>query len=104
MSRVYSFRLSENNPREIQAKEVIETWISQGHPLRHILTEALIRLGNNGDSLDGMEKLLDRLVAVLEGLENGDMHIISEGEKANSILPNSFIESVRKSAKQGLNT
>jgi hypothetical protein len=49
MSKVYSFRLSENNPREIQAREVMEALISQGYPLRYILTEALIWYGNQSD-------------------------------------------------------
>ena len=41
MSKVYSFRLDENNPREAQAREVIDAWVSKGYSLRHILTEAL---------------------------------------------------------------
>ena len=104
MSKVFSFRLSEDNPREIQAMEVMEVWISQGYPLRYILTEALIRLGNNDDSPEGVEWLLDRLATVLEGLENGKIQVISESEKVFPDLPSTFIESIMKSAKQGLNT
>jgi hypothetical protein len=104
MSKVFSFRLSEDNPREIQAMEVMEVWISQGYPLRYILTEALIRLGNNSDSPEEIEKLLDRLVALFEGLENGNIHINTKSVDTNSALPSTFIESIMKSAKQGLNT
>ena len=72
--------------------------------LRYILTEALIRLGTKGDSPEGMEKLLIRLAVVLYGLENGKTHIPSERGELNSTLPNSFIESVMRPAKQGVNT
>ena len=48
MSKVYSFRLDENNPREAQAREVIETWFSQGYSLRHQLVDVLISFQNKG--------------------------------------------------------
>jgi hypothetical protein len=41
MSKVYSFRI-ENNPREAQAREVIDAWVTQGYSLRHIIVCALI--------------------------------------------------------------
>jgi hypothetical protein len=44
MSKVFSFRLDENNPREAQAMEVIDTWASRGYSLRYVLVEALIDL------------------------------------------------------------
>lgn len=42
MSKVYSFRLDENNPREAQAREVIEAWVEEGYSLRYAVVEALI--------------------------------------------------------------
>jgi hypothetical protein len=104
MSKVYSFRLSEDNPREIKATEVMKAWISQGYPLRYILTEALIGLGNKGDSIEGMEKFFDRLIPVIERLVNGEVDIRNGSGDLNSALQESFIASVIKSAKQDLNT
>lgn len=52
MSKVFSFRLREDNPREVQAQDVIEAWISEGYSLRHILTEALLQYDNNGNHLE----------------------------------------------------
>jgi hypothetical protein len=66
MSKVYSFRLSEDNPREIQAIEVMDALISQGYPLRYILTDALIRYGNPSDCQEEIEKILDHVAALLE--------------------------------------
>ena len=44
MSKVYSFRLDENNPREAQAREVINAGAEDGYSLRYIVTEALLGL------------------------------------------------------------
>ena len=45
MSEVVSFRLNKDNPRERQALVILETWCAQGYNARYILTEALIKLG-----------------------------------------------------------
>ena len=45
MSDVFSFRLESKNPREAQAREVIDAWAKQGYGLRHIMMEALLLLG-----------------------------------------------------------
>ena len=50
MSKVCSFRLDSDNPREAQAIEVIDNWVSQGYSLRNLLTEALIKRGINQDN------------------------------------------------------
>ena len=88
-----------NNHISVQRK-ISEARVSQRYLLRYILTEALIRLSNDGDSPEGMENLPDRLVTVLEVLENGNIRLVNESGKADSSLPNSFIESVRKSANR----
>lgn len=61
MSKVFSFRLREDNPREVQAKEVVEAWISQGYSLRYILTEALIQYGNKGEYNEAIGDLVEEL-------------------------------------------
>jgi hypothetical protein len=49
MSKVYSFRLDSENPREALAMDVINTWVSQGYSLRRILTDALINYQDKGN-------------------------------------------------------
>ena len=42
MSKVFSFRLNDDNPREAQAREEIKAWVKEGYSLRYIITEALL--------------------------------------------------------------
>ena len=44
MSKVISFRLNKNNPREAIAWHVLQARIAKGYSIRHIMTEALIKL------------------------------------------------------------
>jgi len=101
MSKVFSFRLREDNPREVQAKEVIETWASQGYSLRHILTEALIRYGDNEHNRVEMDDLLEQFRGLLLKSINGQ--ILDKAVGNDEIpLPHNFIEAVRKSVKPGV--
>ena len=102
MSKVFSFRLSGDNPREIKAREMIETRISQGYSLRQILTDALIADGSNQKETNGLNKYIDRLSNLIQVLENG-----GESNKKNendSMLSPSFVKSVKISAKQGISS
>ena len=47
MSKVYSFRLCDENPREAQAREVIEAWVEEGYLFRYIIVESLISYKKN---------------------------------------------------------
>ena len=100
MSKVFSFRLREDNPREVQAQEVIEVWISQGYSLRHILTEALIRYDNDGDHGEEVANLIEQLRSLLTqtSSERIARSIPSDNKSA---LPSHFIEAVKKSMKSG---
>jgi hypothetical protein len=103
MSKVYSFRLNNDNPREIQAGEVINAWISKGYSLRQILTEALIRYRNNEDR--GEE--IDMLVKQLRELMNQSVNkVLQESVKDNDmeVLPSNFLDGIRKSMKSGVGT
>jgi len=100
MSKVYSFRLSGDNPREMKARKMIETKISQGYSLRQILTDALIGVGDNQDNLKGLEKYFDQLSDLIRGLEEGKGSNIRSEKNAN--LPVTFVDAVKKSAKQGI--
>ena len=99
MSKVYSFRLNENNPREAQAKEVIETWVSKGYSLRHIITEALISFqANESDRHDALEVILKKITNMVKSFDAGTIEAGGE----NETLPKGFVSSLSKSVKPGL--
>jgi len=102
MSKVYSFRLSEDNPREILAREMIDAKISQGYSLRQILTEALISYGDNQGSQKGLDKYIDQLTELIQELD------IKRGSSIRSDhalgLSSSFVNAMKRSAKQGISS
>lgn len=99
MSKVYSFRLSDENPREAQAREVIDALVSQGYSLRHILTDALIRYGDKGNPTSGWDKVYDQLSEIVRELENGGVK--NQSKHNRSALSPGFVEAMKKSAKDG---
>jgi hypothetical protein len=101
MSKVFSFRLREDNPREVQAKEVIETWASQEYSLRHILTEALIRYGDNEHNRVEVDDLLEQFRGLLLKSTNGQ--ILDKAVGNDEIpLPHNFIASIKNGVKPGI--
>ena len=108
MSDVYGFRLSERNPREAQAREVIEAWVKQGYSLRYILTEALLRLGDHEDhtqssQLGDISETIERLACLVNSLE-GKLEIVQPDHQAKTDLSESFLSSIKSAAKPGLRT
>ena len=99
MSKVYSFRLSDDNPREAQAREVIEAWVEEGHTIRYTLTEALLRLGD----LEGTSTRLE-LSEFLDQIKELLQQAISQGSTSNSRseLSEGFMKSITKATKPGL--
>jgi hypothetical protein len=97
MSKVYSFRLNDNNPREFQASEVINAWISKGYSARHVITEALLAVGNNGAHQDQIFRLLNQIKELL--LEKDAAPKPKEESSTNKVLSISFIESLKSSMK-----
>jgi len=100
MSKVFSFRLSEDNPREAQAMEVIDTWISQGYSLRYILTEALVKSGNIQDNSQRLSEYIDRLSELVQEIDNGRGS--NDRREAVTQLPVAFIDAMKKSLNQGI--
>jgi len=100
MSKVYSFRLDANNPREAQAREVIDAWVSQGYSLRHVLTDALISYGENGGAENGWEKVYDQLSEIVRELGNGVVEKESNGD--NMALSPVFVDAMKNAVKQGI--
>jgi len=104
MSDVFSFRLSDQNPREAQAREVINARVKQGYSLRHIITEALLLLGNhenNSVKSGDIAETVDRLSRLVERLE-GRLEVIQPGPTNRSELNTAFLSSIRMAAKPGL--
>lgn len=98
MSNVYSFRLNENNPREAQAKEVIDAWIAQGYSLRHQLVDILIAFQNKEFQNNQYAKLLETIESLISNSkEEKDVVEVSKG-----ILTETFIGSLSKSVKSGI--
>jgi len=98
MSKVYSFRLDENNPREAQAREVIDAWVEKGYSLRHIIIEALIIYHNQDSQNSELEEILERITHLLG--------IMTEGRESIKVLretlPETFVGAISKSVKSGI--
>ncbi len=101
MSKVYSFRLDENNPREAQAREVIEAWVGDGYSLRHIVTDALIFYCDKESGSDGVYSLLMQIKDMISTLDTLSGFDKSESQK-QTILTQSFTNAVKNSARSGL--
>jgi len=98
MSKVYSFRLDENNPREAQAREVIDAWVAQGYSLRHQLVEVLIESQNKHFQDNEHSELLEKIEQlIVNSKENKGS--LEGGEKT---LTDIFIKSLSNSMKNGL--
>lgn len=100
MSKVYSFRLNDENPREVQAREVINAWISKGYSLRQIVVEALLTTSKDNDSKKSLEQLVEKVEMLLEKVDLGDIPR-RNGEKADITLPTSFLNSISIAIKPG---
>jgi len=101
MSKVYSFRLDDENPREAQAREVIVTWVEEGYSLRYVITEALLIYFDRQNEDDRISNLLEQIKKIISELENTtSLEIINEHEMPS--LPSSFVFAVKNSAKNGL--
>lgn len=100
MSKVFSFRLCEDNPREVQAEEIIGTWTSQGYSLRHILTDALIQYGNNGNRSGEITDLIEQLRDLLKPTAN--KQIVEDNLVADKLeLSSHFLDAIKKSVRSG---
>lgn len=95
MSKVYSFRLNDDNPREAQAREVIEAWAAEGYSLRHMIVEVI--LFYKEESRQGVAAaLLDQLQELILYLDK------KPTSPSGNELSNSFMISVKQVARKGL--
>ena len=99
MSKVYSFRLDENNPREAQAKEVIEAWVSEGYSLRYVVVEAVVSYKKAKRGQGELASVVAQLQDLILSLDKQPLDQTLDGS-----LPNSFLDAIKQSAKLGLST
>ena len=98
MSEVISFRLDKDNPREAQARAVLKAWVDKGYGIRYVLTEALLAYQNSQRDVD-IRELSMKLEEISNLLrQNGTP---SKQEDSNNMLSDSFMASIRKTAKSG---
>ena len=98
MSKVYSFRLDENNPREAQAREVIEAWVTQGYSLRHQFVDLLISFQDKNFQNNEYAKLLEKIESLISNSKvKEDVFEVTKGT-----LTETFIVSLSESVKCGV--
>ena len=105
MSKVISFRLNPENPREAEALTILESWISQGFSTRHTLTEALLMLDSrNSRPLDNeaFKDLSHQIKELILRVEMSSIQNIETMPKPS--LSDGFVSSIVKAAKPGLRT
>lgn len=97
MSKVYSFRLSDDNPREAEAKHVIETWMEVGYSLRQTIVDALIYYNQYNTKSREVDPIIEKLQYLLLSLEES-----IPKDRRRSVLTTSFLDGIKQSAKSGL--
>jgi hypothetical protein len=109
MSKVISFRLDKNNPREAKALEVLKNKRDEGYNIRHIIMEALINLDETNPHLESptTKELFTIVMKVHQLLERikGDDELSLTREAAmdtNLELTENLVSSVKKTIKPGL--
>lgn len=108
MSEVISFRLDSNNPREAQALEVLACHQERGYSARQILTEALLRYGQDDVSNNLQAQLAEILAAMhqvgeqVERIQITGIQSIGSREENRAGLSDAFVLSVKTAAKPGI--
>jgi hypothetical protein len=98
MSKVYSFRLDENNPREAQAREVIEAWVEEGYSLRRVIVDALTSSHRSDHKTNENEEILEKIALLIENMNTAGESV----KDVQSTLPDTFVGSISSSVKSGI--
>lgn len=101
MSKIYSFRLDDNNPRESKSEEIINARMEKGYSLRQIITEALLVCFDKRSGDAEVLLLLEQIKGMMSELANPQNIDISD-EREEPGLSSSFLAAVKKSAKVAL--
>lgn len=106
MSKVISFRLNPDNPREDKALTVLQRWGNKGFSYRHTIAEALLKLESENDEVVEKQSLMNlsqQIQELLEVIEIGSTLVTPKIEDSSrNQLSDGFITSIIKSAKTGL--
>jgi len=86
MSKVFGFRLSDDNPREAQAMEVIETWVSEGYSLRQVIVDVLLSYKKTEEGHDELESILEQLQDLILSFDKSEITQLSKVSLSNSVL------------------
>jgi hypothetical protein len=97
MSKVYSFRLDDDNPREAQARAVIDAWVREGYSLRYVIVEALIAFKKDESGYGELASIVEQLQDLLSSSDRA-----SSGSAPETSLSNSFLNAVKNSIKLGV--
>jgi hypothetical protein len=108
MSKVISFRLNPENPREAQAIAILRAKQAEGFSYRQVLTDALIGMATEkGQSalfpIDEFNEALEKVSGLLERLDVDDHNNRQSITSRVTNLNNNFVNSVKIAAKPGLN-
>jgi len=103
MSEVISFRLNKDNPREVKALLVLQTRKARGYSVRQIVTEALLKLDQNGgvetdsDLFGDLGETLCQVNHLLKLIKNGKSLSAHNYAVSNDHigLSASFVDSVK---------
>lgn len=109
MSKVFSFRLNKENPREARAIAILEAKMNDGISIRQVIIDGLLALSSNPSEvlLIENEKLISVMQNFLVLLNNGaEITHLDEVEKRKNRegdpISDQFRASVRKEVKKGL--
>jgi hypothetical protein len=97
MSKVFSFRLNDENPREAQAGEVIKAWAAEGYSLRQVVVEALVSSTKERPEQGELSSVVEQLQDLILSLDNR-----STTPTPKALLSNSFLDAMKNSVKLGL--
>lgn len=112
MSVVISFRLNPENTREASALAMILTWQKRGYSIRHIMTEALLEMGNGNiphpdKQTANLNKSLEEIYNLLYTMSNNPPMYLEKsepGKHGKQNLSDNFIEMIKVAAKPGLDS
>jgi len=106
MSRVISFRLDQDNPREAEALAILLDWLSRGFSTRHTITEALLQLDSenykatDNGALNVLYQQIKELLASIE--TRSSLDDAKDDNSSKEELSDEFVTSILKAAKPGL--
>jgi len=110
MSKVISFRLDPDNPREAVALDILWAEQAKGFSSRRILADALISLeGKTGMSqvlpVEELNEILEQIVRLLDKNNNenpGNASHVPIGSQPHA-LNDHFLQNVKVAVKPGIN-